>query len=461
MKHIKLLLILILTTASSFAFSQWAEYNTQPQKIEKFSFVDDNIGYTISATNTTGSGPNMIYKTSDGGNSWTTIQLPLLPGSGNITSIDFTADGTGVISVYGAITGTFINYNNVYSTIDDGATWNDITPLGPTGNSLYGIVPHFVNTDIGFVTDNYYGLLYRTIDGGVSWDTTNLSGVPLGSVQGNSHFSIATMDFFDENNGIISLEANFLFMPTIQLLTTIDGGVTWENVNNLGQNPWFPSHKIIQVSPSTAYASSSSTNSTNQIIFKITNNGLSVDTISLPIWNNDQEIETFDFFDELNGFIVLKNHNTNVIYIKSTNDGGANWITSETIFQQIFGATININDLHLTNTSGYLSLTNYTSAGPGPMWLESFYKFEGDVGISEIETTSLSLYPNPAAAGQTIRLNSDRSINQASIFDLNGALISKRSIHNNSMELPSLNPGMYIILLSDDETTESTRLIIK
>jgi len=459
MSHIKLLLILVFTTASSFAFCQWTEYNTHPEKITQFSFVDDNIGYALNSPNNT---IDAIHKTSDGGNTWTTLQSPFVPGSTNISCIEFIADGVGFITFNG--TNGNGPMSTVYKTIDDGATWDNITPIGTVGGWGIGasdhLTPQFITTDIGYISSWNTGVFYRTTNGGASWDTTNLSGVHVDSLSiFGLQSRILSMDFFDENNGIINLTNVGAFnLAGVNLLTTIDGGVTWEEVTIADSNTWYASQKIVQASPSTAYASNSSTNSTNQIIFKITNNGLSVDTISLP---NSLELQTFDFIDELNGFIVLKNHNTNVIYIESTNDGGANWTLNESISSQIFGATININDLHLTNTSGYLSLSTYTNVGPGPMWLESFYKFEGNVGISEIETTSLSLYPNPAAAGQTIRLNSNRSINQASIFDLNGALISKRSIHNNSMELPSLNPGMYIILLSDGETTESTRLIIK
>jgi gliding motility-associated-like protein len=135
--------------------------------LSKISFGSRNVGY-IAGTR------NGIYKTSDGGTTWTSINpFPALnegPAGFPNAFISYTEiqalDENVVFAIGNMFTSTGIK--RVYKSIDGGTTWTDITgnipALMPVGN-LIGLVMSDANN--GYVTAG--STLFKTTDGGATW----------------------------------------------------------------------------------------------------------------------------------------------------------------------------------------------------------------------------------------------------------------------------------------------------
>ncbi len=135
--------------------------------LSQLIFPSRNIGYAAGSR-------NGIYKTVDGGTTWTSInpfpainQFPVGFPNTAITYTEIMAlDNNTVFAVGNMFTSTGIK--RVYKTIDGGANWIDITgnipALFPVGNAT-GILFHDANN--GYVTIG--NTIFRTTDGGANW----------------------------------------------------------------------------------------------------------------------------------------------------------------------------------------------------------------------------------------------------------------------------------------------------
>jgi PKD repeat protein len=191
-----------------------------------------------------------LYKTLDGGKTWTSPQYPiafdsqllatafvydvhffdqnhgLLAGSGFYNTYDLiakTSDGgaTWYVVYYQSFQNgvsrptlsnmTFLNSQvgycvggngKILKTINGGDSWNAV--ISPAVNNLTAI--HFVSSDIGFIAGE--NVILKSVDGGISWHPTAFD------------FRISDMHFFSTAKGIATtLEG--------KLLITEDGGAAW------------------------------------------------------------------------------------------------------------------------------------------------------------------------------------------------------------------------------------------
>lgn len=138
--------------------------------------------YLIHPTNpaTLFFGQKDIYKTTNRFNSWTSYSTNLTigdnVGGGMIRSMAISESNPDSV-LYAA------SYVVVYRTIDGGATWQNVTSNLPTSagcfncSALSDIMIHQSNPDIAWVTMSGYSpgnRVFKTADGGASW--TNISG---------------------------------------------------------------------------------------------------------------------------------------------------------------------------------------------------------------------------------------------------------------------------------------------
>lgn len=159
-------------------------------------FISADTGW-VCGTNST------VYKTTNGGASWTQQTLPSF--TYNCYDIVFTDALTGYIGSWA---------NRIYKTLDGGNAWNTIPNL-PSVNSIRKI--QFLNPDTGWATSEY-GNIMKTTDAGQTW-----------TIQNSFCFSPAyAVHFYDAMNGFAAGGiANF----NCKLYRTRDGGDTWENTN--------------------------------------------------------------------------------------------------------------------------------------------------------------------------------------------------------------------------------------
>jgi photosystem II stability/assembly factor-like uncharacterized protein len=182
------------------------------------SAIDANTAWAAGTTPT--SGYMQIYKTTDGGKTWT--QQFSYPQSGffDIAAVD--ANNIWAVGyIYNGPTNQFLqnSYTNVIiKSSDGGATWSPkfswpYTFVGPINQSLY---PCDANTLWTWgVANNSQGAIWKTVDGGASWNPASLpSGVFGGGATGIA---------------VRGVDANTAWMTDVSsVYKTTDGGATWE-----------------------------------------------------------------------------------------------------------------------------------------------------------------------------------------------------------------------------------------
>jgi photosystem II stability/assembly factor-like uncharacterized protein len=115
--------------------------------VRDFSFLDAQLGYAACGY----SGTGWMLKTSDGGDSWTTLEGPV---PGGFRAVHFFNDNTGV---------ALHSETLVIRTTDGGATWTQHTIP-----SFSSIAMSFADESVGWTVGDF-GSVARTTNGGITW----------------------------------------------------------------------------------------------------------------------------------------------------------------------------------------------------------------------------------------------------------------------------------------------------
>jgi photosystem II stability/assembly factor-like uncharacterized protein len=255
------------------------------------------IGYTASMS-LTYNGNGNIFRTSDGGQTWTSIWFL---AQGGLSGIDFVSVDTGYVCglpklasgwsgcgkttnggqswVSLSVPGSNYNFNDIifrdknhgllltqtnsgaalYVTSDGGSTW--ISASGVSDG-----IPNracYVSGTKYFLVDNS-GHIKKSVDDGLSW-TTVMTGGPI----------LLGIMFWDDNNGLACGDNGKIFRTT-------NGGTTWTG-QTVTTNIW---HQFAYETQNNVY-----TVGTPEIIYKSTNGGQS--------WSNNYPQSTYNnaFYD--------------------------------------------------------------------------------------------------------------------------------------------------------------------
>ena len=160
-------------------------------------FIDENIGFSIG-----GGSVEDLFKTTDGGETWTEIDIY---GLDPAYTVYFINENIGFISG-GA--GSNIYNRRVYKTVNGGNNWAQVL-----SQISFGQI-QFVNDLVGYGNRIGYsnGRMYKTIDGGETW-----------SVNIEVDEEINAFHFVDENNGYFVGDQGLIYK-------TNDGGSNWEEL---------------------------------------------------------------------------------------------------------------------------------------------------------------------------------------------------------------------------------------
>jgi photosystem II stability/assembly factor-like uncharacterized protein len=199
---------ILRTTDAGETFDTLRILSSGQGNIRGIYFVNSNLGFI------SGSDIYKLYKTTDGGLTWT--QVPNLPdlGSGNAYYDVFATDELNIITC-GTISGAG-EQAKVYKTTDGGANWNTI--LLPTNQTIHDL--EFVDANNGYLCGGL-GFFKSTTDGGTTWS----GGVstPLGAT--NYKIKAANNEIYVAGN-------------TTNLFKSTDNGSSWItlNMNPSGSN---------------------------------------------------------------------------------------------------------------------------------------------------------------------------------------------------------------------------------
>lgn len=243
-------------------------------------FTDENSGWIVGYSGT-------IKHTSDGGDTWKTQYSGV---QSNLWDIFFINNQIGWIC--GAD-------NTILKTVNAGYTWNHISSANISDKINVAIT--FVNENNGWISSNS-GEISKSSDGGLTWQVIKQNNI------GGSRLTA-----FDENI-VYYLNKKLLFK-------TFDGGLTWDSLvvstpkNYMNYGMFFPD-------PNNGYITT--VNGTGGMLISdypvlMTKNGGSTWQTSEYLKTESYGIICVYFTDENNGWIAGGN-------IFKTNNGGENWI---------------------------------------------------------------------------------------------------------------------------------------
>lgn len=199
--------------------ASWQVFQTgyEYEFFEDMDFVNDSVGFICGGGWFT-QHRNLILRTTDAGQSWHTLTRDSLGAAQFLFSkIDFVNIDSGVVATsYG---------EELFRTLNGGATWQAISPDTLNGYNLSDV--YFYNGGLGFLTTtgnsnpSWNAKIYRTTDFGLSWQVVK---------EWDDQHSFYKIHFTDAQNGFVGGSNGRLFRTT-------DGGTTWtETVANPGNN---------------------------------------------------------------------------------------------------------------------------------------------------------------------------------------------------------------------------------
>jgi hypothetical protein len=224
-KIFALIFFLTLLFAFNTASAQWVSVNSPSSEIfRSLHFVNEETGWASTATG--------VYKTINGGMSWTSSQLT--------PSSPFTIGATYFINMNTGFATTEIR---IYKTTNGGSNWNEVST---NGLGLGEFV--FINSTTGFAIGSNTRV-YKTTNTGDNWTNVLIAPVPLNSVyfiNANTGWIVGNDGYFAKttNNGAnwvpqdlgSSLDFSSIAFTDInngrllandKFITTTDGGNSW------------------------------------------------------------------------------------------------------------------------------------------------------------------------------------------------------------------------------------------
>ncbi len=191
----------------------------QYEKLNAIHFVNQNVGWIIGNS-------GLIIKTTDSGNTW-------LEQSGGqdyyLHDLHFFDEQVGIICG-----GT--GEGRILRTTNGGNQWNEIQ-FPSYSKTLLSV--YFLNEVLGW-TAGFGEILYRTTDSGISWDSI---AYIEGGIIANSHLDIYFVDSLSGN--VVGAEFHGTGNNNGAIYKSSDGGFSWDPVAGVGYGAFKSQHIIM------------------------------------------------------------------------------------------------------------------------------------------------------------------------------------------------------------------------
>ena len=363
-----------------------------------------------------------MLRTNDGGDIWDWIQFNSVVDTFVLTSLHFTDANNGFVG------GIKNNMQVLLKTIDNGDSWNEISPNPAAPDYITSV--YFVNDQVGFASDSYH--LYKTINGGTSWVTE----IPP--------FTIQDMHFDDMNNGIVTGNDGSI---TAVVNKTTDGGQTW-NTLLTGHDPnLFVSSftKIDVVSPTVFFTSMDYAKN----IYRTVDAGLTWDSIAV---DSVEYVGDFDFISADLGHILGVVMSVNEYKLLITSDGGQSSTMEYTTGWNFYGGGVVMNSISFPGETGFAAASNGL-----------IKKYTASIsGIDKvISNEEIFIHPNPASEKITIYT---ANISSLEIYDALGKLMFSMPTENKlasdlTVDVSGWNAGIYFVKKTSESNVTSGRFL--
>jgi len=437
----KIVLYLIICLAFSYA-QQWVNISPFQDSNVGLSgnFISANQGWICQASSAV---EQSIYRTLNGGENWEKI-YSLEDSLEILTSLVM------IDSLNGWATKLWEDKNNdkeqrkyYMKTSDSGFNWEDMTDYLPNVFEAYSF--YFINKNIGFLcggTDSltYNALIYKTIDGGYNWYKTETPAV-YDSYPYLCSYTVNKFFFLDENHGWAA--CSILFDAGL-LLSTADGGETWQLSVHTGSSDFFDVHFVDPYHGGVVGRNAFFTH------IKITED------------NFDSFAYQYDNFswNQYAQAICFQNDSTIWItgdpgYMNRSTDGGATFEAYQTI-------DANLYKIQFFDNLGYVF--GYDN--------NALFKYDGESGIEEdyfINDCVLHQnYPNPFNSCTKIWYTlKEASYINLSVFNSKGELVhtlfdgsKNKGAHTVNFDASELNSGIYFCKLTSGCSSQTRKMLL-
>ena len=234
------LLILMLGAAGHSREMRWSTLPNSPDN----AFRHDDIWFVNPTHGWIVNGNGQIYRTTDGGHSWE-LQLNQ-PGTwfGSVAFVDTLRGFAGNLGP-GCFSPSTTDPNILYRTTDGGASWSPVNIPTPRPEGISGI--SVVSAQVIYAVGNICGPPYvlKSTNGGNGWTKINMG------VHGDR---LVDIHFFSADSGLVVGGLGSTGASRGLVVTTEDGGGTWLTrtiTNNQPRWGWkisFPTRRIGYVS---------------------------------------------------------------------------------------------------------------------------------------------------------------------------------------------------------------------
>lgn len=404
-----------LSCTGLFAQGTWEQLSIpdSPSRYDDVFFLNENLGWAADGWG------NAVYKTSDGGLTWS---QQLDTGSEYLRNIEFLNEDIGFL---GTLTPNF------YKTLDGGETWETINI--PNIQAICGLDTVGESTIYGCGAYFEPAYVIKSTDSGESWEFINMSQYATALVE---------VLFVDEQTGFVSGGNN----QGGNILKTTDGGKTWTEIYNSG----IPGELVWKMqrlfsNTEVMFGSVESFDPLPGKLIKSTDGGQSWVSRDVP----DPFIQGVGFITENHGW--MGGHNSGFL---ETFDAGETWHDTG------FGGSLNrfqIFDGNLAFCSGN-SIYKYTDKLSA-----------ADIPLAEPKNLDIVIQQNPVLDKLNLSIDFTRNDHMLiTLFDETGKRIKQLSREtilskgkrNYSFDFP-YQSGIYYLLFHNDVGYQSKKIIKK
>ena len=436
---------------------------------------------------------SLIALTSTINAQWTSQATGFSAASRGLTEIKI-VDANTVWGIAYDGSGLGLDIQEFTVTTNGGDSWNPgIIDVGNTTLQITNISPVSGTTAwVGaFDSTNGLGGVFKTSDGGTTWEQQNFSAY---TTPGVSWFNV--VHFFDANVGLTMGDPIGSGLGEFEIYKTTDGGANWTAISAAA----LPNPLSGEYGYNGGYVAAGGTFwfTTNKgRVYRTTDQGVTWTVAQAPItdFGGTAQNGRIYFSDANNGYLqknVVAGAVTTRTYATTTN-GGATWSTpvpftgTRFILNYIPGTTTMVatsqaapvgtsistnngatwTDIEPTGieqrgASAFLNLTTGWCAGfsTDPL-TDGVFKLTGTLETQNFENaTKFKVYPNPASSIVTISAANVDSY-KLSVTDITGKVVMTKSLNGieNTLDISSLSTGAYFFELSSDNIKDVVKIL--